>query len=141
MATKSELQSWWVDSAASGSLIPYKHSPTSLATPQDRFRTTLTPAASSSLQRELSAGAFSVSEVKFKNHVNTCYVASFTNPSMTPSAIGIPSGSTSAEGTTFDRFLFKSGSNHQWEVYGVIQSKVDEWISSGSVTMVDPDVT
>jgi hypothetical protein len=137
MTSKADLQQWWGAAAANGGLVPAKHQSASTASAASQFRTVISAPASSSLQPEIQGGAFVACELKYSNHPTSCYVVAFSDPRMTPAGFGIPAGATAPNNApSYDRFLFKSGSNGQWEAYCVSSQEIHAQISSGSITVI-----
>lgn len=140
MASKADLQIWWGNAAANGGLVPAKHDSASTSSLASEFRTVISAPASSSLQGEIQSGAFVACELKYPKHPTSCYVVAFSDPRMTPAGFGIPAGATAPNATSYDRFLFKSGSNGQWEAYCVSSQEIATLISSGSITVIQSSV-
>lgn len=117
--------------AATGSLVTPKHDPASGLTAWPSYRTILTPAASSSLDGMLRNGDFTAEQYQDPRHPNPCYVLRPHSSHISPTALGIPSGSVTPSGSC-DRFLVASGSQSGWKIYGIEQTQVNANVAANT---------
>jgi hypothetical protein len=132
--TKHEFTSQVIAAAKGGSLVTGKHDPSRASVPEPTFRTVLTPAASSSLMSELSAGNVVVTEYQSAKYPNPQYVVELTSAGVSPVGLGIPSGSAIPT-SQCDRLVFVSGSQQGWHVYADDQARLNNQVASGSLSV------
>ncbi len=131
---KSELSAVLLSAAASGSLLTPKHDPASGSTTWPSFRTVLTPQSSSSLCDLLVSGSFSAVEYKDQSS-RSMFVIEANDPSLSPTAIGLPSGSVIPT-KQCDRFVAVSGSVQGWHIFADVQADLDDQCNSGSLVRI-----
>ena len=133
--TKRNLATDLLQAAESGTLLTSKHDPNSDGEAWGGYRTILTFEASASLCEMLGTESFVAVEYQDPRHKSATYVIEPLTSEFTPTALSMPSGSTTPDGSC-DRIIAVSGSMQGWHVFGESQSVLDERVRSGSITRV-----
>ncbi|MBK7537567.1 MAG: hypothetical protein IPI49_19785 [Myxococcales bacterium] len=139
MIDRAELTKEWSKAAQSGSLLTNKHDPNGYVT-RCAYRTVLTQEMSSSLERFVKSGAYSINYYRDKDYPNGpgyFEVVPASGSGFSVVGSGILSGSLEPS-AMLDRLIFVSGSQQGWHVYAESANQVAAMVQRGRLDSCVP---
>ena len=134
--TKEEIVSEWGAALDSGSFLAPKHDAASLSITFAKFRTVLTPEASSSLVSFIKSGSYSIRQYMDNNYKSGAGIFEIIPSGASPFKVagsGVQSGSLTPSGS-YDRLVVVSGSQQGWHVYAEDSSRITGSAGTGRWT-------
>jgi len=123
---KEEIISHWSAALDSGSFLTAKHDAASLSITFEKFRTVLSPEASSSLTSFIKSGNYAIRHYEDNNYPAGCGIFEIVPSGDTPFIVagsGVQSGSLTPSGT-YDRLVVVDGPQQGPHVYAEDSSRI-----------------